>query len=398
VRALAEDIDDPELAIELGVRSCQMLVELGWRLGLTEEEAEELLREGEVWARKRIDPRALASLYSGASMLVSIPLAQMKRGQELAAEALRLAQTAGDEPLIFMNELRVCLTNLWAGDLRAAHVAIEAANAHGFAVMNTVSPMLAYDASAYAPGLRGVVAQEHGQLEESLRWLDAGIARARERDAIEPLCWLLSGGSAAHLDLGDLSRASSMAREAMEIAEGIGDVTTRGMAESALCRVSVSEGDLEMAISLAERWIETARIGVKFQLPWALSTLAVLRSACGEPEEARRLAHEALAAAESGGYGTGKLWSELALARICLDDGDRAARDEAADWLTRAEASLDTTGAFARLPDLLELRAGLARQRGDAPGREVALREALRIFQERGATPHAERIARELES
>lgn len=160
------------------------------------------------------------------------------------------------------------------------------------------------------------------------------------------LDWLLGNGSESWLDLGDFARAASMAREAMEIAEGIGDVTTRCLAECALCRVSVCEGNLETAIPLAERWIETASIGAKFQLPWALSTLAVLRSGCGERDEARRLAHEALAVAESGDFGTGKLRSELALARICLDAEDAAARDEAAGWLTRAEQTLNTTGAF----------------------------------------------------
>ncbi len=398
VRVLADHISEPELAIELGNRSCQMLVELGWRLGVTEPEAEDLLSDGETWARKRNDPSALAKLYSGASMLVAIPLGQMKRAQKFAREALQLAQVAGDEPLIFMNELRVCLANLWAGDLRTARTAIEAATAREPAVMDAASPMLAYDAFAYAPGLRGLIAHEEGRLEESIRWLEQGIARARARDATEVLDWLLGNGSESWLDLGDFARATSMAREAMEIAEGIGDVTTRCLAECALCRVSVCEGNLETAIPLAERWIETASIGAKFQLPWALSTLAVLRSGCGEPDEARRLAHEALALAESGDLGTGKLWSELALARICLDAEDAAARDEAAGWLTSAEQSLNTTGAFSRLPDLLELRAELAQQRADAPGREAALSEALRIHRQNGAVAHAERIARELAS
>ena len=129
-----------------------------------------------------------------------------------------------------------------------------------------------------------------------------------------------------------------------------------------------------------------------------MSTLAVLRSQCGERDEARRLAQEALEVAESRGFGGGKVWSQLALARICLHDENPAAGDEAAAWLTSAQRSIDLTGAFLRLPDLLELRAELAGQRGDAAAREAALREALQVFQEWGATPHVERIERELAS
>ena len=398
VRALADGIADPALAIELGDRSCQMLIEHAWRLGLSEEAAEDLLREGEAWARKRNDPGSLASLYSGASMLVSIGLGQAKRGQAFAQEALRLARIAGDEPLIFMNELRVSLASQYAGDLRVARSATEAATAHEFAVMDAASPLLGYDASAYAPGQRGEVAQQEGRLEESLRWFERGIDRARARGATEVLCWNLGFGTETWLAAGDLARATSMAREALEIGERLGNPTSRALGECALCRVRVHEGDIDAAASLAEQWVESARSGVKMHVPWAMSTLAVLRGARGERDAARRLAREALACAETGGFLLGQLWSELALARIHLSDETPAACAEAVVWLARAEQTLETTGFFARLPDLLELRAELARQRGDAAGREAALREALRVYQENGAAPHAERIARELVS
>ena len=122
----------------------------------------------------------------------------------------------------------------------------------------------------------------------------------------------------------------------------------------------------------------------------------MVRCARGERDEARRLAHEALAYSESAGYRSGRLWSELALARIDASDASPDPHEQAAGWLTRAEQTLQETGFFARLPDLLELRALLARQRGDASGCEAALRQALSVYQERGAVPNAERIAREL--
>ena len=79
--------------------------------------------------------------------------------------------------------------------------------------------------------------------------------------------------------------------------------------------------------------------------------------------------------------------------RIALLD---AQPDDASAWLTRAEQTLDATGHLSRQPELLELRAGLAQLRGDAPGRERALREAHRLFVEFGATARAEQVAREI--
>ena len=81
-----------------------------------------------------------------------------------------------------------------------------------------------------------------------------------------------------------------------------------------------------------------------------------------------------------------------------LSDASPVAHEVADAWLTPAEQTLHSTGFFARLPDLLGLCAELARQRGDAPGRVTALREALHVYQKKGALPHAERIERELAS
>lgn len=62
MRELADQVDDAALALELGQQSRLMILEYGWRLGVSEAEANELLQEGEAWARRNDDPRALAAL------------------------------------------------------------------------------------------------------------------------------------------------------------------------------------------------------------------------------------------------------------------------------------------------------------------------------------------------
>jgi len=394
VRALADEIEDTALASELGERSRVMILEYAWRRGISQQEADELLHEGEAWARRQNNPRALASLYNASAIALALGPGQLTRAREMCAEGLRLARAAGDEPLSFALELRLALVISYAGDVPAARRAIEAANAYPLAVKEAASPLVGYDAPAFAIGFLGTVVGQAGQLEEATRRLEQGIERARARGAAEVLGWLLSFEADVWLERGDLARAARMARESMEIAERIESPISRTVA-GALSRVLAQEGDLAAAITLAEEWVEGSARSFRSTLPFAMSMLAGFHCERGERDEARRLGHEAVRVAKTQGFRAGQLSAELALARIQLSDSQP---EDAAAWLERAERTLEQTGFRARLPELLELRAELARQRGDAPAREQALREALRLYQEMGATGHAERLTRELQS
>ncbi len=92
--------------------------------------------------------------------------------------------------------------------------------------------------------------------------------------------------------------------------------------------------------------------------------------------------------------------AQLVLARVQLREG--APQPEATrgigDALERAAELIDQTGCESRRPRLEELRADQAHARGDPAGRESHLRESHRLYTEMGATGHAERLARELES
>jgi tetratricopeptide (TPR) repeat protein len=270
---------------------------------------------------------------------------------------------------------------------------MEAANAYPLAVKAAASPLVGYNAPAFAIGFLGSVVAQEGRLEEATRWLEQGIERARARGATEVLGWLLGFAADVWLERGDLPRAARMVRESMEIAERIESPLSRNAATGTLSRVLAKEGDLAAAIALAESWVEAAARIWRATLPHAMSTLAVFRCERGERDEALRLGHEALRVAETQGFRAGQLLAELALARIQLSDSKP---EDAAAWLERAERTLEQTGFRARLPELLELRAERARQRGDAPAREEALREALRLYQEMGAPGQAERLARAL--
>ncbi len=305
-------------------------------------------------------------------------------------------ESAGDEPLIFALELRLALVIDYAGDVPAARPAIEAANAHALAVKEAASPLVGYDAPAFAIGYLGVVAWREGRLDDAIRWVEQGIERARAHGATEVLGWLLTFAADVWLARGDFSRAARTARESVEIAERIESPLSRDFAAGTMARVLAQEGDLDAAVALARQAVEGVARTARYTLPDAMSALASLYCTRGERDGAHRLAVDALHLAETEGFRAGQLAAELALARIQLSTGDPAVSEDAATWLARAEQTMHATGFRVRLPELFELRAELAQHRGDAPGREQALRDALRLYREMGATGHAERLGREL--
>jgi len=393
VRELAEQITDPDLASELGGRSRIMIIEYAWRLGVAQEEVDVLLREGEAWARKQDDPRALATLYNACGIAVALSLGQLKRARELFEEGVRLARSADDEPLAFALELRLALVIEYCGDVRAAIPAVEAVNAYPDSIKEPASSLVGYDAPDFALAFLGIVLTHAGRFEEADRHIEQAIESARARGASEVIGWALGFAAELWLARGDLSRAARMARESMEMAERIESPLSRALALDQLSHVLAAEGDLDAAVALAEQWTVDAKRIMRPALPRALALLAAVRCARGERDEAHRLANEALGVAETEGFGLGQLAAELVLARIALFD---ALPEDAAAWLARAETTLNVTGQRRREPELFELRAELAQQLGDAAGRDQALHEALRLYKEMGAGGHAERLEREL--
>lgn len=86
----------------------------------------------------------------------------------------------------------------------------------------------------------------------------------------------------------------------------------------------------------------------------------------------------------------------LALARVLLRADRPAPLAEMEATLVRASALVEETGAHCRTAPIEELRAELARTRGDRDSQDRNLREAHRLYTEMGATGHAERLAKEV--
>jgi hypothetical protein len=132
--------------------------------------------------------------------------------------------------------------------------------------------------------------------------------------------------------------------------------------------------------------------------PHVVSGQALVYSALEEHEKAIAQARSTLEESVRGGNRRAEDVARLTLAHVLLATGDPALHEEVEEIVERAEALCEETGMRVHLPPLLELRAVLAERRGDSQEGRQELREAHRLYTEMGATGHARRLAKELES
>jgi hypothetical protein len=126
----------------------------------------------------------------------------------------------------------------------------------------------------------------------------------------------------------------------------------------------------------------------------ALYDLVRARLSLGDVAGAREAAQEALTSAQRTHDVGHRIRARLGEAMVALRDA--GGPDEAEAALAEVEELIDRTGNHLWTPAALEIRAELASARGKAAERVAALKEAQSIYIERGATGHAERIARQL--
>ena len=126
-----------------------------------------------------------------------------------------------------------------------------------------------------------------------------------------------------------------------------------------------------------------------------LSSLAQAYLGAGQIDRARRTVEEAVRLAREGGQ-IWEIYGLIVQARVLLAALGTKAYEEVKNSLARAMKLVNSTGARAWEPQIIEERANLARCLGDDAEYQRELRNALRDYQEIGATGHARRVEAEL--
>jgi class 3 adenylate cyclase/tetratricopeptide (TPR) repeat protein len=397
VRELADSLAESAESIALGITSRILLLQYGWRLGISREEAQAVFEQAERMASRAGDVRSRAVLLASYGVIKGYGEGDVREYARLHRRALALAEETGDAAL-YINVALAAHSRILLGEYREAvatydrGIELAAGNA-------TLGSGVAYVCPyAICHAFKGLALAFLGRLAEAQQLIERGMGIAREHGDIETLGWGYQISCFLAYLVGEPESARANARQGVEIFERIGNSNARAGAWHALGVVANMQGQWKEAIEAVERSraiAEHGRTAVEAE-PARLALLAESHLGLGELEQARELGERAVERAHAGGSRSAEPWVNIALARVLLGSAGPSARQEIEAALRRALEITRETEARAWEPMVHVELAELARQNGDQEGQERELREAHRLFSEIGASRHAERLAGQL--
>jgi class 3 adenylate cyclase/tetratricopeptide (TPR) repeat protein len=387
-RELTTDLSGSAEADAIRLASCiGILRGATFFLDVADQEAETVFREGKPLAEEAGDLTALAGLlstYSGALQFRERYLEALS----ILDEATRVSDRTGD------GGLRAAVRTFYVALLATGR--LEELRIRSQAGLDLVGgdPDLGTEYMGYSPLVAltislGIALCNQGHLRAGFETLDRGFELARRHDQI---AWL----GVAHLEAatasfyaGDLDRMMRHVRAMAAIAEKQAIPATRLTYQWAL-------GNAHLA---REEWEEAARTLEPLRVfGWIGELLAQAYLGRGDADQARSIAEQAVAQNRASAALLFEIGALRTLARV-LRTIDPAREVETIETsLSRAEDLVRKTGARLQLPSIREERACLARALERPAEAERELCEAQRLYTEIGATGHAQRVAKELES
>jgi tetratricopeptide (TPR) repeat protein len=265
-------------------------------------------------------------------------------------------------------------------DYRAALAATEAASQHDPTSNRQVR-------------FRGRVLAEVGRLADAKADLDLALELAREQGASSQLALThLCYGIYAHL-IGDPDLERIHGWQALEIADRTKDLFARAHGLFILGEGHLRRGRWKEAVEAIQESLDTSRqpeMNLHIE-PGALGLLAEAYLGQGDRDLALKTAEQAVAS-----EGPDLLHALLAMARVLIALGDADSLVRAGAVLDEAAAFVQSSGASSWEPLILLERGALAAARGEAQAEKAQLEAALQLFDEIGATRHADQLRRRL--
>ncbi|MEA2429951.1 MAG: hypothetical protein QOI19_424, partial [Thermoleophilaceae bacterium] len=397
VRALTDTLPKSKETTALGLNARISSLNYGWRLGISHAEAEALFNEADRIASEIGDIRSRAILLSIYSTVRGHSEGDLREYAKLARESIALADESGDPTLYLTVSGGVTYALFCVGEYREAAAvcdrAIELADGDP-----TVGAGVAVGCPyAFCITAKGVARGNLGDLQHGRRLVEQGMALARDAGDLELVGWGYWWCTWQSYFLGEPEAALAHAKQALEIAERIGDSYSRAWA---WCWVGLAErgrGEWRRAIDALDRSVamsEDRRTAVEGK-SLRLALLAESYLGLGETERAHELGQEAIDVARAQGHAIWEAYANLALARVLLGSGTPGAHEEAAAVLSRALRLARRSRTKILEPFVHAELADLAHACGDSPRREHELQEARRLFTAVGAPAQAARLSSE---
>jgi adenylate cyclase len=385
---LLADVDETPESFELGVRARMRLLWVGARTGIEPEEAERLYAEGRNQAERLGDLGVLVVVVSVAGTVrffAGDPEGALVR----YVEAARLAEQASEPALVAVASLGVSCAFAYVGPLDEGLAWADRGILSCAGDPELGAALVGYSPLVRLHQFRAVLRARMGHLAEAHADAEHAVALARSRSEPETLAWALAVLAELASLTGEDDDPLSLAGEARQIGEETGNASSLVLGLAALGLVHLCAGRPTEASAACERALreaQTQRSG-RFEEAALLSHLAQARLLAGDPANAIATADDAVAVARAQGARVVECLALLSRAQVFRATGGTP-NAVLAD-LDAALALVKKTGALTYEPFVRE---ELARQRGDMD----ELREALRLYNEIGATGHERRLEAEL--
>ena len=392
VRALLEPVPPSTQTAALEIAACSQILNLGVRVGMSQEEAASIFTRGRALAEQSGDVSALARLHNNYGMVLGTA-GEAAEAIEHVMLATRMTEETADTGLRIGLRLIVVMSHFHGGRLRdGLAMAEESIRLTGG------DPKLGADVTGFSPYVslvlyRGAMRMPLGQLDQARQDLHQALQLAEAHRELELLGMAHGFFALLALYTGESEDALVHAQQAIGIAEKIGSALSRGQAYEMLGVAHLLREEWDQAIDALQQDLRISRERHTGLLVEA-GSLALLSEAYrgrGDFDVARQTAEEALAIARQRGSRLFELDAQLALARALLSAAGRQEHERIESALAQAAAVVEQTGARVRQPFIHLGRAELARLRGEETVRRRELAAALRLFTEVGATGHARR-------
>ncbi len=384
---LLRDVPESTETEALALEAQTQIVSYSFRIGISPEETERLYADAKLLARRRGDLPAQWRLETGYYYRL-IDRGRPKGAQAQVQSILPIAAQL-DEPGVSASTACIVAANQLR--LQDSLETLEGALARLPTDPRDRTDPRGEDPYLILRYLRGWYLCLHGSPREGLEELEQvlRLARPGERAAGQ------ARGTCARFAIlmGDRPRALSYSQEGLRNAERTGNVGGRVAALGWVGGAQLLEGQADLAIQTLTEALELGTREQVFQEFEALrqGQLAQAYLLRDDLDKARAMAERATDRLEERVQTKWSIEPRIVLARVLLTTDGRTAASEIESQLRQARTAIAESGAHIFMPFVREEFARLLRTRGAADS-ERELREAQRLYQELGATAHAERL------
>jgi tetratricopeptide (TPR) repeat protein len=403
VLALTAELPESEERTGLRLGACtNVLMQGGWRLGLSGEETEALFVEGRALAERLGDNDARLILINGYGARVGVA-GDVRRFDALAREAHALVDESTSPAVhgfaLFSRAYSAFLLGRIDEALRLAAQIPDALAGD----LQLGLDLVGFSLLAWSWHARAEQFAHRGRLDDARACQREAERLARAGDVGETLVWMrqnpvVIGSMAGEREERVLEELRRGAFEGLELAERIGSSYSRVQGHLRVAEAQVLHGEWDDAVCACEEALEMSNEHQTCleEESHIFYRLAEARLGAGDLRAAQAVAEQGIRLAQERGQLYFEALNHLARARVLRHARGADARGEIERTLDRALALVEETNARSIEPQLLEERARLANLLGESAACERGLREAQRLYAEIGAGGHTERLAEEL--